>query len=60
VKEITLVLTVQELDTVMQCVVKAPYEMVHGVVAKILNQANSGQSAPTPPAPTPPANDAGG
>lgn len=46
--EVTLTLTVQELDIMMQCMAKQPYETVHGIISKVLNQVNH-QPAKQPP-----------
>ena len=40
-EEVQITLTTKELDTVLQCVAEQPYKVVHGIIAKILNQANS-------------------
>ena len=47
--EVTVVLTVTELDTVMKCMGEQPFKIVHGIIAKLVNQANNGQLTPKAP-----------
>ncbi len=39
--EIKFVLTTQETDVVMNCLAEQPFKVVHGVISKMLAQANS-------------------
>ena len=51
--EVTLVLTVPELDYVINALSACPYKEVNGFIAKIVNQVNSQESRelPLPAAP---------
>ena len=40
-EELQITFTVHELDLVIKCLGKQPFETVNGIISKIVNQANS-------------------
>ncbi len=47
-EEIDIKFTVHELDLVIKCLGKQPFETVNGIITKIVNQANSRPSVAAP------------
>lgn len=48
-EEIDIKLTVHELDLTIKCLAKQPFEVVNGLITKIVNQANSRPMAAASP-----------